>query len=439
MGKISILTTQPHKDDHVSLLGDPRNRRWLGWGALALVFLLVNLHRLSTAVLAEELTIEFEITAAQLGALHASFFVVYALIQIPTGILADRHGPRYVGAAGAIVLSLGALGFTASEGYVLAVASRTLIGLGSGVIFISILRFAANWFRVDEFATLVGLTGGIAGIGAILATTPLAMAITALGWRSTIAGLGVIGLLAAVCIIAVVRRSPRDAGLDPIPNVPTQPAVGWQETKGHLATLLRDPDQWLLSVIYFSALGSILTIIGLWGVPYLVVVYDLSVTAASYYTLIGSVGVLLGAPTVGWISDRVGRRHGPMVVGFALYTLAVGLVPVIGRPPLFLVAISYFLIGFSLGFVMLGLPIIKEKYPAGASGVATATINGWGFIGAAVLPYLMGIALDEHRTGDVVAGAVVYTETGYRIAFGIVTVAMIGAFVCTVAVWLRGR
>ena len=423
----------------MDLLTDPRKRRWLGWGSLAVVFLLVNVHRLSTAVLSERLTTDFAISAAQLGTLHASFFVVYALVQIPTGVLADRYGPRVVGATGAVVLSGGAIAFTLSDGYLVAFLSRALVGLGSGVIFITMLRFCANWYRVDEFGTMAGLTAGIAGLGAIVATTPLAVAVSRFGWRPTVFALAVLGFLAGVAVFALARSSPADAGLDPIENVPEQPSVSLAETAGYLRELLTDREQWLLAVIFFSGMGTILTIIGLWGVPYLVVVHGLSVTAASYYTLLGSVGILVGAPAVGWISDRIGRRLLPMVVGLGAFALTLAVIPIVGTPPLPVVAVTYFLVGFSLGSVMLSLPIIKEEYPPEASGVATATVNGAGFFGAAVLPAVMGLALDRYRTGDVVAGAVVYTEFGYRIAFAITTVAVTVALCCSLWLLLRKR
>lgn len=421
----------------MNLLGNPRKRRWLAWGALALIFLAVNIHRLSTAVLSERLTVDFGITAAQLGTLHASFFVIYAIIQIPTGVLADRYGPRYVGTAGAFVLSFGAIGFTASNGYLTAFLSRALIGLGSGVIFISILRFCANWYQAEEFATMTGLTASIAGLGAIFATTPLAVAVEWFGWRESVFGLALFGFVAGGAVFVLARSSPADAGLEPIENVPEQPSVTLNETWQHLKTLMGDPDQWLMSLVFFSAMGTILTIIGLWGVPYLVVVYDVSVTTASTYTLLGSIGILVGGPVVGWISDRLGRRIGPLIAGIGAFTLILAVIPVFGKPPLAVIALVYFLIGFSLGFVMLPLSIVKEKYPPGASGVATATVNGWGFFGATVLPTVMGVALDQYRTGDVVAGTVAYTEFGYRVAFSITTVAVGLALVA--AVWLAVR
>lgn len=421
----------------MSLFSDPTKRRWLAWGALATVFLLVNVHRLSTAVLSERLTAGFGMTAAQLGTLHAAFFLIYAAIQIPTGVLADRVGPRHVGSGGAAVLSLGAVSFALSDSYLAALFSRALIGLGSGVIFVSTLRFCANWFRTDEFGTMTGLTAGVAGLGAILATTPLAVSAVVVGWRETVFGLAFVGFLAAIAVFLLVRSSPAEAGLRPIEGVPEQPSVSLSETGEYLRELAVDLDQWLLSVVFFSGMGTILTLIGLWGVPYLVVVYELDVTTASYYTLLGSVGMLVGPPAIGWISDRLERRLLPMSTGLGLFALVLGIIPLFGRPPLFVVAFVYFACGFLVGAAVLSLSIVKERYPTAASGVATATVNTAGFVGATVFPAAMGLALDAYQTGDVVGGTVAYTEFGYRVAFAIIAGAVAVAFLCSLLLLVR--
>ncbi|AGB38347.1 MFS transporter [Natronococcus occultus] len=421
----------------MNALSDPTKRRWLAWGALATVFLLVNLHRLSTAVISEELTVDFETTAAQLGTLHASFFLIYAAIQIPTGVLADRVGPRYVGSIGGVVLSLGAVGFALSGSYLTAFAARALIGLGSGVIFVSILRFCANWYRPDEFATMAGLTGSIAGLGAILATTPLAVTVGQFGWRATILSLGGVGIVAAGAVFVLARQSPSAAGLEPIEDVPEQPEITLAELGGHLRTLARDLDQWLLSIVFFAGNGAMLTLVGMWGVPYIVVVYELDVTTASYFTLLASVGVLLGPTTIGWFSDRIEQRLVPMAAGTGLFAVALTAIPVFGRPPLAVVAVSYLACGFLFGAAMLSLSVVKERYPAGASGVATATVNTAGFVGGTVLPAAMGVALDAYQTGETVEGTVAYTEFGYRIAFGILAATVLVGFCC--ACWLLVR
>ncbi|MFP4633053.1 MAG: MFS transporter, partial [Halobacteriales archaeon] len=120
------------------------------WLLLALSYVYVSLYRLSTAVLSEDLASDFAATATEMGSLHAVFFAVYAPLQFAAGVLADRYGPRRVVAAGALVMHAGALAFSGSNSLELALAGRFLMGAGASVIFISTLRFCANWYGPRE-------------------------------------------------------------------------------------------------------------------------------------------------------------------------------------------------------------------------------------------------------------------------------------------------
>lgn len=246
---------------------DPTRTRWFLWGTLAVAFLLVNVYRLSSAVLSEELMVAFDTTGAELGTLHAAFFYVYAPMQIPAGVLADRAGPRYAATVGAVVMNLGALWFAFAGSYTSGLLARALIGLGGSVIFVSILRFCANWFRADEFATMNGITVAVAGVGGIVATTPLAVAITTFGWRSTLGLLGTLGLSVAVLVFVLVRDSPERAGLAPIEGVPRQTKLSLREVRVHAAGVFRDRYTWVIGLMVFCTTGTNLTLVGLWGVP----------------------------------------------------------------------------------------------------------------------------------------------------------------------------
>ncbi|SEH16289.1 Sugar phosphate permease [Natronorubrum sediminis] len=413
---------------------DPLKRRWLLWATLGVVFLLVNVNRLSSAVLAEDLMGAFETTGAQLGTLHAVFFWVYAFMQIPTGILADRVGPRVTATIGAAVMNVGVVWFALTDSYLAALAARGLVGLGGSVIFVCILRFCANWYRADEFATMSGATFAISGIGGVVATTPLALAVDATDWRTAIGGLGVLGLLFAVVVFAVVRNSPREAGFDSLEGVPDQPTLSNAELKTYLSDIFRDPLIWVVAIMLFCASGVNLTLFGLWGIPYIVQVYDVSVTYASFFTLLGGVGVMIGPPAIGWLSDRIGKRGELMVGGGALFVASLAIIALVGDPPLVVVGAVFFFSGLLLGSFLLGYAVVKDRHPDSASGISTGTVNGAGFFGAAILPTLMGWALDDYWAGDVVGGTRVYTETGYQIAFAIATVAGLVALCCTL--WL---
>ncbi len=412
-----------------------RSRRWLLWGILAVTFLFVNIYRLSTAVIAEQLMAAFGTTGAELGTLHATFFFLYAVMQIPTGILVDWAGPRYTATAGAVVMHLGAMLFAVAGSFTGAFAGRFLIGLGGSVIFVSILRFCANWYSAGEFGTMNGLSFAIAGVGGILATTPFAIAVDWLGWRSTVWLLAITGLGIAIATYALVRDSPQRAGLEPIENVPEQPRVSAAESWAFLTDVVRDSYTWVVFVLLFCAVGVNLTLFGLWGIPFVVQVYGTSVTVASLFTFLGGIGAVVGPPAFGRLSDQTGYRTEITVAGTALYTITLGTIALFGDPPLVIVAIAYFLTGALVGTFVLTYPIIKERNPDRASGIALGTINGASFFGAAVFPTVMGWALDSYWTGEIVGGARVYTVTGYRVAFGLATAGAFLSLCC--ALWLQ--
>jgi sugar phosphate permease len=419
----------------VRLWSDPTKRRWIAWTALAVAYALVSVHRLSTAVLAEQLTAAFDTSGAALGTLHASFFYVYAAMQLPAGVIADRTGSRLAVTAGTGVMSVGALLFSVASSYPVAFLARTLIGLGGSVLFIAILRFCANWFRPGEFARMSGATIAVAGFGGVLATRPLAEVVAAAGWRPTLLGLGVLGFVLAAVAVVLARDSPADAGLREIEGVPLARTPSLRAVAANTTVVLRERATWLVGIVLFAGTGVNITVFGLWGVPYVVQTYGVSVPTASNFTLLGSLGLVVGPPVMGWLSDRLDSRTGLIVVGMALYAGVFAVLAATGRPPLPVVGAAFFLAGFLAGAYALGYTVVKERHDSGASGVSTGTVNTIGFAGAALLPTLMGVVLDAYRTGRTLNGAQVYSVVGYRLAFALA--ALTGGVAVLAALWLH--
>lgn len=416
---------------------NPAYRRWLGWGVLAVAFFLVSLHRLSTAVLAGELAAAFDTSGTELGLLHSSFFYLYALLQVPAGVLADRLGTRRSAAYGTAVMSAGALVFGASPTYALAFAGRTVVGVGASVLFVAVLRYCANWYRPEEFATMTGVTFTVGILGGMAASTPLAVAIDAVGWRPAMVGLGAIGFVAAAGIALFAHDSPQRAGLPAIEGIPAPSA-------GSLAALRRDTlaaiderETWLIGLLLFCMTGIGITVFGLWGVPFLVQSYGISVTEASAYVFVGSTGGLIGPVLFGWLSDRLGRRTEFIVLAASAFTVTWALIAVLGTPPLAVVAAIFFVSWVLRGGFPLAFTVVKERHPDGASATVVGLVNGFGWFGAAVFPVVLGAVLDGFWTGRVVDGTRVYTVLGYRVGFAVAVLAGLLATACALQLHVR--
>lgn len=416
---------------------DPTRRRWIGWAALAGAFVLVNFHRVSTGVLADTLSRVFDTTGAELGLLHSAFFYIYAPMQLFAGILADRWGTRRVATVGSAVMGLGVVWFSFSGTYLTGFLARVLIGLGGGVIYIATLRYCANWYRADEFATVTGLTLSASAVGGLLAATPLALLVAAVGWRDGLLGVGLAGFALTLAVFLLVRDSPSDAGLSAVEGTPESAEQTISQVIDGVKAVFARRDTWIMGWMLFFATGMNFTVMGLWGVPYVVQAYDVSVQTASLYTLVGNAGLVFGSPILGWLSDRLENRTGIILVAAVVYFLAYSSIVVLGTPPLWYVGVVFFGVMFLLGGFTLAYTVIKERHTAERSGTATGTVNGMGFLGAAVLPGVMGWVLDIFWTGETVAGSRVYTLVGYRVAFGVAAVSGLIALVC--AAWLHHR
>lgn len=429
------------------LWNDPQKRRWFAFFALASTYVLMSVYRLSTAVLAEELTRAFSVTGTQLGNLHAAFFYIYAAMQLPAGVLVDRLGARRTVTGGALLMSLGGFVFAGTNTYPIAFVGRVLIGFGGGILFLAILSFCANWFRPSEFARMSGLTIALSGFGGVLATTPLAIVVAMTGWRWTLAAISVLGVVLAVVAYVVSRDTPVEAGFEPVAGVDSPGVTSFRAIISNAKTVLREAETWLCGVVLFGGTGINITVFGLWGIPYLVQTYGFSVTTASTYTLLGSAGLVMGPPVVGYLSDRFASgpdgevapsgRTRLIVVGMLLYTIGLAVLSIIGAPPAAVVALIFFGTGALAGAFVLSYAIVKERHDAAAAGVSTGAVNMMAFGGAAVLPTIMGYALDTYWTGETIGGTRVYTEFGYQVAFGLATAVAFCSFIA--AVWLHVR
>ena len=70
------------------------NRRWIIFSISVSLFLISLFYRVSSAIIAVDLSRDLNLKAQDLGLLGAAFFYSFALIQIPLGLILDRIGAR---------------------------------------------------------------------------------------------------------------------------------------------------------------------------------------------------------------------------------------------------------------------------------------------------------------------------------------------------------
>jgi MFS family permease len=255
-----------------------------GWLLAGSVYFLAVFHRSSLGVAGLLAERRFGINAGQLSVFVLLQIGVYAAMQVPTGVLVDRYGPRRLLLAAGALMGIAQVGFALAPSYSAALLARAALGAGDAMTFISVLRYAARHFSPRRYPVIVALTGTLGIVGNVLATLPLALLLGGLGWTGSYLLAGCLSLVGAVLLFALLAD---DTGRP----APIRSRAHLQ--RGVLAVGSRLRGAWSLPGtrlgfwVHFACMSAATSLAVLWGHPYLVDGVGLSDTAASSVLLVG--------------------------------------------------------------------------------------------------------------------------------------------------------
>ncbi len=398
-------------------------RKWMIWVVTSLLYVLVNFHRFALGVISDKLMAAFQIAAVELGGLSSLYFYLYALLQVPAGILADTWGPRRTITWSALIMAAGSFIFGIAQDLTVAYLGRFLIGVGVAAVFVNILKLLADRFPPQTFATMTGLTTTFGFLGGLVAGGPYALVVEVVGWRWGFYGVGFLTAVVALCCFWLIQDR----------TIPLPPQ-GETQAFAPLWIVLRSRETWPLFFAKVGITGTFLAFFALWGPPYLMQVYGLARPEAGALISVGLLGFVVGATTIGFLSDRVfQQRKLPLLLAGCCYTLFwVG--PAMNLLSPSLLTLYLFAFGFFGSSLLLCLSCVKEKHPERV-GVALAVVNAGGFLGAALLQVLLGFVLDLQWQGVIQDGVRLYPPQAFAWAFRVCLLLM-GAALISIC-WIR--
>jgi len=366
------------------------HNRWLIFFISSSLFFLSQFYRVSNAVIAPQLLNDFSIDTTGLGLISASFFYAFALTQIPIGLLLDKIGPRSMMTALSAIGIFGAIIFSWAESMTLGVTGRILLGVGMACNLMGTYKLLTLWFSPRAFATLAGIVVALGTAGNMLATTPLVILVNQFGWRSSFQLIAVINFLLTLMFFIVVKDRPRES----MPGS-VEANMNIQHALGNIRILLKQIDFWIISFSTFARYGIFAAFQALWAGPYLMEVRGYSALTTGNLILLLNVGMILGAPCWGTLSDRLfNTRKWIIIAGTIAIVLTIVILALIPPgTPLAGVSMLFFGFGFFNATGLLMYPHIKELMPSEMSGAAMTGINFFTMIGPAVFLQGLGILM----------------------------------------------
>lgn len=398
-----------------------------GWLLGATVYLLAVLHRTSLGVAGLLAQQRFGITSAQLSVFIFLQVGVYAVMQVPTGILVDRYGPRRMLVTAALIMGSAQMLFATIPSYPAALAARALLGAGDALTFISVLRFIATHFGPRRYPLLVSITAMLGMVGNVVATLPLALLLHRAGWAPAFVSAASLSLVAA---IAVWRLMPDST---PPPRVIRGAAdlrLGASSVWSRVRSAWSMPGTRLGFWVHFASMSTATAYAVLWGSPYLVKAVGLSAAGAGGVLMAGVLFSAVASPGLGWLIGHRPILRVPISLGITLLTLAGFLVLVLGfgdRPPVGYVIPLFVFMALGGPASMAAFALARDYNNARTLGTASGVVNVGGFVATVVIALGIGWALDLQGATS--------AHTLHRAAGVAIVVQAFGAF--RLIVWWR--
>lgn len=403
----------------------PHRRGLIIVTTMATAYVASHFFRASNVTIGLDLMRDLAIGPEALGALTGAFFFGFAAMQIPCGFLFDHFGPRRTVTGLLILATIGGAIFTLAPSWPVLLTGRVLMGAGFGVMLIGTMVVVTRWFPPDRFSTLIAMVMSIGLVGNLAATTPLAWASEAIGWRGVFGVAVVFTALAAVAVWLVVRDAPPGHPfLDRTPEAPRQMLQGLME-------VLRNPSLKPILALNFCSYACTFTVQGLWGGPFLREVHGMSAIEAGNVLLAAVVTYQFGMLAFGPLDRLLDTRKWIAIGGSLVVIALLAILALASQPPIWVPVAAILGIGFFSASSTMVLTHGRGIIPDRLIGRGMSTLNTSVMLGVACMQTLSGVIVGAFE--PLAGGA--RSETAYRALFGVLTLVLIVA----VAIYSRSR
>ncbi len=396
-----------------------KNRAIVVFIIFSLGYFLSSLLRSVTATLAPSLSVEFALSAGQLGLLGSAYFFGFALMQLPLGRWLDQFGPRHMLV---IFLSLGvgsSVLFAWAPSFAWMLLARFLGGIGMCACLMGPLLGYRHWLdgdlqlRANSWMLMVGAAG------LLMATSPVQAVVPIMGWRALFMALA--GLF-ALTILLILWQVPRW-------HKPQASALQTQSLLKSYAPIVRNPYFWTVAPLALVNNGGMMAMQTLWAGPWLTKVTGLDAHGAAQGLFIINSVMLVVYAIWGWVLPRL--THSGISVnkllrwGVPFSLTALLLVIVLGAAANGWVLSLFF--GAS-SLMLMVQPALAMRYAPQEAGRALTAYNVLIFGGAFAWQWGLGLLV------DVFLSVGFSTLNAYRGAFGVLGLCALLAYL-----WLLWR
>ncbi len=405
---------------------------WFMWFVAVTFFAFQFVLRLFPGLVMTEIMTKFHIDATSFGVLSAAYYLGYAGMQIPIGILLDRFSARTVVSVCALTCTLGSLSFVYSDSWTLTLIGRFLIGAGSAAGLLGTVKTIRYAFPEKYFTGMMGLTFTLGLSGALYGGKPVSLLVQQIGWVRVSEVLTVLSLVISIGLFFLFPREIKEEQeSDDSQSEPTRLATDLRMILGNRKII------WL-AIAGALMVGPFESFADVWGVSYLVNVYGFTKPDASLVTSGIYMGMLVGGPVLPYIAEKLNAHYWVNAISGLLMAVVFALVifseATFSRSSLLGLMIF---VGILCSYQAVVFAVACKLAPSRLAGLVTSVTNCINMCAGCLFHFAIGSVMDLNWSGATENGIKIYDPSSYITAISLIPFTLVLGFFGFV--WLNKR
>jgi MFS family permease len=356
---------------------------------------------------------KFHINAAIFGQYSGFYYIGYAGMHLPVGILLDRYGPKLILPICMLLTVVGLCPLLFCEHWIYPTLGRVLMGMGSSAAILGVFKIVRMAFPENKFTLMLGFSVTIGLLGAIYGGEPVNYLFHTFGSEKVLQIIILVGLLLAITTYWV------------IPSQSTyQASQSWISS---VKAVLTDPKIVLICLFAGCMVGPLEGFADVWGKAYLRSVYHLNEhTSASLPSLI-FLGMCFGSPIISWIASKTQAYHGTIIL--SALVMGISFISLLsGQLPVSVLALLFMVIGIFSAYQIIAIYLASTYVTENLVGLTTACANMIIMIFGYLFHSLIGQIMTHQWDGQMKGDVPIYSPETFSLSLSVIPIGLfIGA------------
>ncbi len=357
---------------------------WFVWLIVSLFYSFQYILRVIPSVFVEDITTKFQLSATLFGQFSGVYYLGYALMHLPVGVLLDRFGPKRVLPPFILLTVSGLLPLIYATSQWSPIAGRFIVGMGSSAAILGVFKIIDMSFPRSRFSMILSFSVILGLLGAIYGGLPVQIAKQQFGFESVLFILIGAGIaLATLSYILIPKQNKNE--LSPI-------------SASSIWTVISNPQVLVMCILGGFMVGPLEGFTDVWGAHFLKIVYGYDDKTAAGLPSFIFFGMCVGGPILSFIAEKT-KQYIAVVLSAAVIMAAIFVTMLLVKIDPLTLSILFFIVGICCAYQILVIfkvsTFVEHQHTGLATALANMIIMTFGYLFHSVIGRVISVLTDS--------------------------------------------